>query len=43
LLAGGSGEIDKKRDPELTHMSDALGYFVHARHPVGGTPKTSIT
>lgn len=43
LLAGGSGEIDKKRDPELTHMSDALGYFVHARHPIGGTPKASIT
>lgn len=34
LLAGGSGEIDKKIDPKLTHISDALGYYVVHRFPV---------
>ena len=28
LLKGGSGEIDKKGDPDLTHISDALGYYI---------------
>ncbi len=27
-LEGGSGEIDKKIDPKLTHISDALGYYI---------------
>lgn len=34
LLAGGSGEIDKKADSRLTHVSDALGYYVVAEFPV---------
>ena len=34
LLAGGSGEIDKKGDPKLTHLTDALGYYIVKRHPV---------
>lgn len=33
-LKGGSGEIDKKADPKLTHVSDALGYYVAAQFPV---------
>jgi hypothetical protein len=33
LLEGGSGEIDKKADPKLTHSSDALGYYVVREHP----------
>jgi hypothetical protein len=33
LLKGGSGEIDKKADPELTHMSDGAGYYVEREHP----------
>jgi hypothetical protein len=33
-LEGGSGELDKKRDPKLTHWSDALGYYVEFRFPV---------
>jgi Terminase large subunit, T4likevirus-type, N-terminal len=37
LLKGGSGEIDKKSTPMLTHLTDALGYFVHERHPMGGS------
>lgn len=41
LLAGGSGEIDKgdskknsKKNSELTHISDAIGYSIVERHPV---------
>jgi hypothetical protein len=34
LLEGGSGEIDKKSDSSLTHLSDALGYYVAKRFPV---------
>jgi hypothetical protein len=33
VLEGGSGEIDKKADPGATHLTDALGYYVHAVHP----------
>lgn len=34
LLEGGSGEIDKKHDPKLTHLTDALGYYVAKKYPV---------
>nr|DAT56337.1 MAG TPA: Large subunit terminase [Caudoviricetes sp.] len=34
LLKGGSGEIDKKSTPELTHISDALGYYIEKKFPV---------
>jgi len=34
LLKGGSGEIDKKHDPKLTHLSDGLGYYVSKEFPV---------
>lgn len=33
VLTGGSGEIDKKSTPKLTHWTDALGYYVVAAHP----------
>lgn len=33
-LVGGSGEIDKKKDAKLTHISDALGYQIDYDHPV---------
>ena len=36
LLEGGSGELDKKRDPTLTHISDAFGYYIATRYPTGG-------
>lgn len=36
LLEGGSGEIDKESNKELTHISDALGYYVFEAHRVGG-------
>src|SRR5690606_13519334 len=32
-LEGGSGEIDKKADPALTHISDAAGYYVAKDFP----------
>ena len=34
LLAGGSGEIDKKHDDRLTHITDAAGYYIVAEFPV---------
>lgn len=33
-LEGGSGEIDKKRDKKLSHVTDALGYYIVAEFPV---------
>ena len=36
LVPGGAGEIDKKESPELTHLSDALGYYVEYEFPVSG-------
>ena len=33
LLAGGSGELDKKADPKLSHISDALGYYIQKQFP----------
>lgn len=33
-LEGGSGEIDKRADPRLTHISDAVGYYVEREFPV---------
>jgi len=41
-LKGGSGEIDKKIDPKLTHISDALGYYVAYRFPVNSQSATSF-
>ena len=38
LLAGGSGEIDKKADGRLTHLSDALGYYIVKEFPVLAKP-----
>jgi len=33
-VEGGSGEIDKKHDLELTHLTDALGYYIEQKYPV---------
>lgn len=42
VVEGGSGELDKDDDPERTHISDALGYYVFARHPINkGAASTS--
>lgn len=40
LLEGGSGELDKKKDLNLTHLSDALGYYVVYEFPV--VPKITM-
>lgn len=40
-VEGGSGEIDKDEDPNLTHISDAVGYYVASEHAVDGSPKTT--
>jgi hypothetical protein len=34
LLEGGSGEIDKKSDPQLSHWLDGIGYFCVQEYPV---------
>jgi len=34
LLEGGSGEIDKRANPALTHLTDGLGYRVWEKYPV---------
>jgi hypothetical protein len=34
LLKGGSGEIDKKHAPLLSHVSDAIGYYLDYEYPV---------
>lgn len=33
-LKGGSGEIDKKVDVQLSHISDAIGYYINVRFPI---------
>ena len=33
LLEGGSGEIDKHASPKLTHLSDAIGYYIFRSFP----------
>lgn len=34
VIEGGSGEIDKNSDASLTHISDALGYYIVKQFPV---------
>jgi terminase large subunit-like protein len=34
LLKGGSGELDKKSNPTLSHISDALGYYCVKEFPL---------
>jgi hypothetical protein len=34
LLEGGTGEIDKSVDAELTHLSDGLGYYLWQEYPI---------
>lgn len=30
ILEGSAGELDKKSAPQLTHISDAIGYYIHS-------------
>jgi hypothetical protein len=34
LLEGGSGEIDKKADPHLSHLTDGIGYYCAKEFPL---------
>jgi hypothetical protein len=42
LLKGGSGEIDKKHDKTLTHLSDSLGYKIVSLYPIGGRDEIEV-
>lgn len=42
ILEGSAGEIDKKSSTHLTHISDALGYYVYGMFPVGGDNAATI-
>ncbi len=42
VLEGTSGDIDKKSDPHLTHLTDALGYAIEAEHPVRDAGKARM-
>ena len=37
LLEGGSGEIDKRKDPMRSHITDAIGYYIVKRWPIRRT------
>jgi hypothetical protein len=37
VLEGSAGEIDKKSDPNLTHISDGIGYYIEREFPLGRT------
>jgi hypothetical protein len=41
LLEGGDGSLDKKADPELSHISDAIGYMCHVEFPTTKLTSTS--
>jgi hypothetical protein len=34
LLTGGAGEIDKRADPNLSHISDAVSYYIAKKFPI---------
>lgn len=34
LIEGGSGELDKRSNPDLTHLTDAIGYYVWQEYPL---------
>lgn len=42
LLDGGSGEIDKRADATLTHISDALSYYVNYEFPIRQNEVASV-
>lgn len=42
VIAGTAGEIDKKADSELSHISDAIGYYVSDRFPVTSTGSSRV-
>lgn len=43
LIDGSMGEINKKKDPMLTHLSDAIGCYIAYEFPVDNISKVSIS
>jgi len=41
VLEGGCGELDKDNNPEITHLSDAVGYYIAQVFPMGESNWTS--
>lgn len=41
FLKGGSGEIDKQATPELTHLTDGIGYYIEHKFPILGQSTTT--
>lgn len=37
VLQGGSGELDKAHSPDLTHHTDAIGYYIEREYPTSHT------
>jgi hypothetical protein len=33
-LEGSAGEIDKKSDPNLSHLTDGIGYYIEYEYPI---------
>lgn len=42
LVEGGAGEIDKKADKKLTHLTDGIGYYVEREYPIAGAESNVI-
>ncbi len=38
-LEGGSGEIDKVKNPHLSHLTDGIGYYIEKVFPIGNKGK----
>ncbi len=41
-LKGGSGELDKKTNKELTHVSDGLGYYIVREFPINNSQLVAV-
>jgi len=41
VIEGGSGEIDKTSNPEMSHLTDGIGYYTNREYPVKKTYEPS--
>lgn len=41
VIEGGVGDIDKKKDPNMSHITDAIGYRIWRKYPVKKKYKSS--
>lgn len=42
-LEGGAGEIDKKANPELSHLSDSIGYYCAKEWPIAQSQGATLS